>query len=636
MAGIQEYLDLIKNAVYGRDVRQAIHDGIETCYKEGKAGATDLVAREEISQVDAVLSARIDEIIAPSGEAPSAAEVTDARIGADGMTYTSLGGAVRGQVTDLKSDLNDIGSSLGKENIGNLIMSATAGTIYRYNSSTGDIYTQENASYMCVVVDVSGLDYVTSTRNFGSANYQFFGTDTSFVATGASCRTTDAGYVFAVPVGATKLYLSYELSVWNIAVIEGRSDISTKTTAEYPVGGTWIFAEYNEISDKAETAYDAVQTTTTINTQYLDNSTKENGYYYSNDVKTANASYSIYAPVTVPAGTYYIGAAASTNFSYVKIGDTFSKLSALNPITLAEYSAYVVTVNAEATFYISTASSNTYKVPISTIPIKPNAEEYRFGDFLECPNKVVYVGTTRQYKTLKSAIEAVDDVFDAYIYVDAEEFDLVDEFGQAFLDAYSTAESFGLFLKNRVHLIFASGSKVVFNYTGSNAYVHEYFSPFNAGRYGFELIGANIESTNCRYSVHDEHGTENEPYRNIYKGCTMKHDSSATTWGAHQCIGGGLGLHGTIEISDCVFEAVGTNIDASYHAPSTSSNAQNRVSVENSYFAGTFRMSTYGTGTAKSYGYVKGNSCTSAPFVSHNEGSADNVEIIAWNNEIRS
>lgn len=105
MAGIQEYLDLIKNAVYGREVRQAIHDGIETCYKEGKAGATDLVARESISQVNSVLSARIDELIAPSGEAPSAAEVTDARIGADGTTYTSLGGAVRGQVTDLKSEI---------------------------------------------------------------------------------------------------------------------------------------------------------------------------------------------------------------------------------------------------------------------------------------------------------------------------------------------------------------------------------------------------------------------------------------------------------------------------------------------------------------------------------------------------
>ena len=55
----------------------------------------------------AVLSARVDEIIAPSGEAPSAAEVTDARVGADGITYASLGSANRTQFTNLKTDLSN-------------------------------------------------------------------------------------------------------------------------------------------------------------------------------------------------------------------------------------------------------------------------------------------------------------------------------------------------------------------------------------------------------------------------------------------------------------------------------------------------------------------------------------------------
>ena len=67
MAGIEEYLNQIKNAIYGKDVRQAIHDGIEACYEDGKAGAIDLVARREIA-----------DLVAPPGEAPSAAEVTDA------------------------------------------------------------------------------------------------------------------------------------------------------------------------------------------------------------------------------------------------------------------------------------------------------------------------------------------------------------------------------------------------------------------------------------------------------------------------------------------------------------------------------------------------------------------------------
>lgn len=93
MAGIEEYLDKIKHAVYGREVRNAIHDGIHQCYEDGKAGAVDLIAREQIA-----------ELVAPSGEAPSAAEVTDARIGADGLVYASLGDANRSQFDNVSNE----------------------------------------------------------------------------------------------------------------------------------------------------------------------------------------------------------------------------------------------------------------------------------------------------------------------------------------------------------------------------------------------------------------------------------------------------------------------------------------------------------------------------------------------------
>lgn len=55
----------------------------------------------------AVDSARIDAII--SGTTPDAnAELIDIRVGADGTTYPTAGDAVRGQITDLKSDLDDV------------------------------------------------------------------------------------------------------------------------------------------------------------------------------------------------------------------------------------------------------------------------------------------------------------------------------------------------------------------------------------------------------------------------------------------------------------------------------------------------------------------------------------------------
>lgn len=55
---------------------------------------------------DASLQSQINQLVAPSGEAPSAAEVQNARIGADGVTYSSLGDAIRTQFTNTNDDLN--------------------------------------------------------------------------------------------------------------------------------------------------------------------------------------------------------------------------------------------------------------------------------------------------------------------------------------------------------------------------------------------------------------------------------------------------------------------------------------------------------------------------------------------------
>lgn len=49
MADINTYLEQIQTATYGKDVRQSIHDAIEQCYADGKAGAVDLVARNQIN-----------------------------------------------------------------------------------------------------------------------------------------------------------------------------------------------------------------------------------------------------------------------------------------------------------------------------------------------------------------------------------------------------------------------------------------------------------------------------------------------------------------------------------------------------------------------------------------------------------
>ena len=74
-----------------------------------QADSAETLARE---QADNVLSARMDTFTQlPSGSTSGDAELIDIRVGADGVTYPTAGDAVRGQVTDLKSALNDLESA---------------------------------------------------------------------------------------------------------------------------------------------------------------------------------------------------------------------------------------------------------------------------------------------------------------------------------------------------------------------------------------------------------------------------------------------------------------------------------------------------------------------------------------------
>lgn len=242
------------------------------------------------------------------------------------------------------------------------------------------------------------------------------------------------------------------------------------------------------------------------------------------------------------------------------------------------------------------------------------------------------------FTRLVDAIEEAEKYMGSIVYVGNGTWDIIEELGNEYIENVSYSKR-GVYLKNRIHLIFATDSKVTCHYTGDNATVKTWLSAFNAGKYGFTIENATIESSNCRYCVHDERGKDTDAYINKYINCNMTHDN--TNGGMNQCIGGGLGTNGYIVIDGCTFENLrgltGQN-SVSYH--NTAGSGKSHVEVKNCYFKGNYalRFSWYGNSTEKSTMLACGNSFGVA--IKHvaetDTAPYRNTELIEWNNTIRS
>lgn len=143
---------------------------------------------------DASLQSQIDQLVAPSGEAPSAAEVMNARIGADGVTYPTLGDAIRANDTELKSQINKLytnqnGNVDGIEgDLLNLVKKTGTGT----EVTTSQLFTGlENTN---IAVDGSNLKFIENVT-----------TDTYYMVINKPCNiyfsSGDPGYYVALCVG---------------------------------------------------------------------------------------------------------------------------------------------------------------------------------------------------------------------------------------------------------------------------------------------------------------------------------------------------------------------------------------------------------------------------------------------------
>lgn len=236
------------------------------------------------------------------------------------------------------------------------------------------------------------------------------------------------------------------------------------------------------------------------------------------------------------------------------------------------------------------------------------------------------------------------------IYLDAGEYDLIEELGSDYFAnfEYVAYTNMGPMIGNGTQLICSPKAKVTCHYTGDNTEVAMGFSPLNPsaannkrGIGDFTIDGLVLEASNVRYCVHDDIGIQTIPYTHIYKRCQMSLDNThrLVTPHSHRCIGGGLGVQGTIIVEDCYFDGAGEadNVALAWHNDNYSGNPQSSIVFKNNYFAGvnTIELASIGSQTVKTKCLVTNNSLGSA-MVYRRIGEVDNMEVIAWNNELRS
>ena len=454
------------------------------------------------------------------------------------------------------------------------------------------------------------------------------------------------------PLTCTELKLSNDTLTDNFYVVEG-NDLNSplyKTNLEH-------LEIVNSIISKLEPIKE------TIHSQFVDSEKSEENKYWQFSSKSSADTFLAYDPIVLSPGTYTLYNAMG-EFTYWNDGE-WNKLSALTG-NQQNNERTVLTFTNTTTIYIT---RNPIEYDTMLIDGDVNVSEYKpFGYFTTLSNaqqsqnssKTFYVGANEEFTKIKDAVAEAIQYKNSKVYIQDGTYDLISEFGSNYLE--NTTSDRGIELKNGIHLIFSPNAKVTCNYTGNNDFIKTEFAAFNSfteyssqgvKRTGFTLEGINIEASNIRYVIHDEHSGSDVPYTNIYKNCNMKFDNRNNDKSQNtQCIGGGLGLSGEIIIENCIFdsERVNTSMNTVYAVSYHNSSAQgtegvsgyhSNVIVKDNYFKGqynTFRAGYVGILTDVTTCLVSNNNMGANPIcVDEQSGSPYvNMELIEWNNHIRN
>ena len=117
---------------------------------------------------DSAIQARMDSFThLEEGSTTGDAELIDGRIGADGTTYANIGDAVRGQVTDLKSDIKGVIEGYMPVHLGQIIANS-------YVDNTNGAFTTYGGWSRTDYIDCSGYSQLKIDNINTASRYNAF------------------------------------------------------------------------------------------------------------------------------------------------------------------------------------------------------------------------------------------------------------------------------------------------------------------------------------------------------------------------------------------------------------------------------------------------------------------------------
>ena len=252
-------------------------------------------------------------------------------------------------------------------------------------------------------------------------------------------------------------------------------------------------------------------------------------------------------------------------------------------------------------------------------------------DYIEC-------GPGKEYQKLRYAIQKGCDIGGTVIVYPGT-YDLTSEFAEE-IENHTTN---GILLYNGVHVIFLAGAYVTAILDGTDEWLVYNFAPFQI-KGSATIEGAHIRAANTRYCVHDEMQGKGI-YTVRYINCDMEMTSDLNPSKFQQCIGGGLGVHGYIEITGGKYksyksanESTDTQTISYHNGPGA--NCDSKIHIRDVYLDGEnyFQFGYHGISTHKSPVYISGCSMGKSIVLTNEEAgdSSVNFEITEWNNTVRT